>query len=143
MKKCFITLLLISISIVYGQTAYTLSTSGTLVASGGDLTSCIVTKNAGALPSITAVCKPGNGGPVANLSLSQVTGASGAATFQVGDIVCMIGMNATAASVTIGSLGSIAPFNAVLSCSVNVRGAGPATPITGNVQVPQQTLVWP
>lgn len=126
------------------QTGYTLTTSGTLIASGGDKTSCLINKNNGVIPSISISCQPGQGGMSwgpSNLSVSS--GKSGASTFQVGDIVCIIGMNATSAGVSMGSLGTVGVNNAVLGCSVNVRSGGPTTAVTSQVSIPLQTMVWP
>ena len=141
MKTAFLCLLLTAAA--FAQSGYTFSTSGTLTASGGDQTSCTLTKVAGASPSVTVACKPGNNGPSANLALSQPTGAAGSSAFSVGDITCLIGMNATSAAVSMGSLGSVPPSGASLSCSVNVRSGGPTTAVTGNVAVPIQTMLWP
>lgn len=124
--------------------SYTLTSSGTLVATGGDQTSCTVVKNAGSTPSISISCLPGQSGfTYGPATLNIASGKSSASTFQVGDILCMIGMNATSAGVSMGSLGSVQPSSAVLSCSVNLRSAGPTTAITGNAVVPNQTIVWP
>ena len=124
------------------QPAYTISTGGTLTASGGDGTVCVLNKTPGAVLTFSAVCTSGAGGPTANLTLTQKAGISGAATFQTGDIVCIVGMNATAAGVAMGSLGTVAPSSAVLGCSVNIRGT-PTGPVTATALVPAQTLVWP
>jgi len=125
----------------WAQSGYTLSTGGTLTATGGDGTSCTVAKIAGSTPALTVSCVTGGAavsfGPG---TLSVGAGKSGSSTFAVGDIACSIGLNATAAAVAMGSLGSVAVNEAALLCSVNIRTNGS---VTSQQAVPLQTISWP
>ena len=146
MKKVINVVLLLGLVMLplMAQTNYVRTTGGTLTARAGDGTSCSINKIQGSVPSVTVTCTPGLGsmsyGPA---PLSVATGKSGASTFQVGDILCLIGMNATQATISMGSLGSVPVNGAVFSCSVNIRSAGPTTTITSTVAVPNQTIIWP
>lgn len=133
--------LMLAVGVLAAQNPnYTLT--GTLTASAGDGTACTLSKVPGIVPTVTVSCTPGNGGPLATLNLTEKSGTSGSALFAVGDVSCTVGMNATSAAVTVGSLGSLSSSSAAYACSVNDRSS-PTGAIQGQTVVPVQTMVWP
>ena len=141
MKTTLFTCLFLMAFAANAQSGYILTTSGTLIATGGDGTSCTAVKVPGTLPAVTASCSTGGGGITwGPAQIAVAAGKSGASAFSVGDITCMLGMNATAAPVTLGSLGSVGVNTAILACSVNIRTNGA---VTSNQAVPNQTITWP
>jgi hypothetical protein len=114
------------------------------VASQGDGSQCTATQNAGAKVNLTFACfSPIRGLPsethrIYNAGSPQPRQAV-PQTVHFGDIVCMFGVNPTAAPADFGSLGSAPPSSIRYACSLNTRTAGK---ITGNAEGPSGLVSW-
>ena len=116
----------------------------TATASNGDGSACTITKIAGALPVLSYSCNSTLSGLSQSDTISQASTGTGygSTTIGGGDVLCMIGTNATGSAVTINNI--VTPADAAtISCSVNTRNPPPSGPVTGNTLLSTQTVTWP